>query len=157
MLTAAWEWSCTACLVVLMGCGAANKAPVEVPAASIANAVERPAWLGLVADEIDAATSCVRARAPEAAFVVHLQLLNDLRVGVVTLGNDGSVERCVHRLDEIEFRSRAKELRGLDFVGRPAVWPGQARPAWAVDAYLEEIVGNGATVAWVHWLGLEAR
>jgi hypothetical protein len=138
-----------ACFVLCAACAPrrAGGEPVATPT------VDRPGWLDLVPRSLEAVHACVRARAPELAYAVHVQELNDMRIGVVTLGVGGTLERCVHRFDFVEYRARARDLQPADFAGQPAVWPGSERPDWAVDTYAEEIVAAGVTVAWVHWLG----
>lgn len=142
----------TICLAsLLMSCAATGGVtPASSPRAE---ELARPAWLDVAGAEIEAVRECIRARSPEAAVAVHVQALNDLRVGVVTLALDGSAERCVYRMDHVEWRVRARELNAAEFAGHPAVTPGRDRPVWAGDAYLEELVSEGRTVAWVHWLG----
>lgn len=146
-------------LVVILGllcCGCSKTLPPASaePTREIASVV-RPAWLELVAERVEAARACVLARGPRPAFVVDMRMLHDDRVGIVTIGADGSLERCVHRIDRVEYRARLRDLRSTDFAGRPAVCPGPERPSWGADAYLEEVVSEGQTVAWVHWLGME--
>jgi hypothetical protein len=117
----------------------------------------RAAWLGLVADEIEALRACVDARAPERAVAAHVQLLDGAQVGIVTLGEATGAERCVFGDERVVFRVRARDLSRADFAGRPVVWASAARPEVAQETYLEEVVSQGRTVAWVQWLAEDER
>lgn len=153
-----WLTQVLACVAAasIGGCtlGAAQKPAPELPQRPV---VARPTWLELVPSELEAVRACVTARAPEPALAVHVQPLNELRTGVITLGLDGSVERCVHRIDLIEYRARAHDMRAADFAGQPAVWAAASRPEGTSGTYVEEIVRAGVTVAWVQWLGTGGR
>ena len=141
-------------VAVCFGAGCSRPAP---KAPTEATSLARPEWVGRLVDEVEAARACVRERAPMESAVVHIQVLRDLRLGVLTLGRDGTAERCVFGDGLVEYRTKAKDVRSSDFVGFPIVWLGEERPRWAAGAYLEELVSHGATVAWVQWLGEETR
>lgn len=143
--------------LVAVGCAGLPASPPG--AASTVTRVPRPTWLGAVAEHLPSIEACLQLRLPVRSAAVDVALLQGARVGVVSLGDDGRIERCVvDGAGRVVHREADRQgLRPASFAGQPAVTPGPDRPAIGDRVYAETLIRAGRPVGWVHWRGVRAR
>ena len=143
---------------LLFGCHGSASHTVRTyrPEAQSNNELVRAGWTAAVEPYLAELRACTRgAESPKR--IVHVESLAQSRaVGVTWVDGLGVTEHCTARGSKVVLRRRA-DVPEAALLALPMLTLGSERPSVPLGTVVEEVLSDGRTVGWLHWLPRKER